>query len=325
MKKYTKHIKRNKSKSKTRTRKYYGGAEANISAQASDPLKTKTSMFEKSKGVFDIAGEKLSTMLGKSTEYLKSKGLRLLGLKPIKEEKEVQPPAEIKELNENVSGIVTEAEKVGTNILKNVNDNLSSEEVKETISETAEKTAEISEKILENFNKNFSTPELKEETKKALENAADYSEIVVEAMDEPLNKGIDVLSEAGTKAASGIASGAVKVGTDIVAAIPGVGAIVDMGKMLNDGSAALGDVVEAGSQATSTISKIVEETSENVEKGVEELEEKKREAGQIQKRTDQSINEFENPIPQTVTTGGNKSRRKKNKLKKKSKRVRFAL
>ena len=321
MKKSTKHIKKHKSRNKTR--KYYGGASAQVNTAAQVNNKN---MFEKSKGVFDIAGEKISSMLGKSGEYLKSKGLRLLGLKPIKEEEEVKTPEEIKAVSENVSGIVSEADKVGTNLLKNINDKLSSEEVKDTISDTAQKTAEITENLLENFNKNFSTPELKEETKEALKNAAEYSEIVVEAMDEPLNKGIDVLNEAGTKAASGIASGAVKVGTDVVAAIPGVGAIVDIGKMLNDGSAAVGDVVEAGSQATSTISKIVEETSENVEKGVEELEAKKREAEQIQKRTDKSINEFENPLnPPAVTTGGNRSRRKKNKFKKKSKRVRFAI
>ena len=245
MKKSTKHIKKYKSRNKTR--KYYGGEVSNKNT------------FENSKGVLDIAGEKVSSILGNSSEYLKSKGLRLLGLKPVKEEKEVAPPQELENVSENVSGIVSEADKVGANILKNINDKLASKEVTDTISATAQKTAEIGEKLLENFNKNFSTPELKEETKKALENAAVYSEIVVDAMDKPLNKGIDVLNEAGTKAASGIASGALKVGTDLVAAVPGIGAIVDIGKMVNDGTAALSDVVEAGSQATSTISKIVEE------------------------------------------------------------------
>jgi ABC-type transporter Mla subunit MlaD len=97
--------------------------------------------------------------------------------------------------------------------------------------------------------------------------------------------------------------------------------------MLNDASAAAGDVVEAASKAASTVSKVVEETSENIEEGVRELQEKKKIAQQIVNRTNKSIDTFENPLPMTnnKTTGGRKTKRSLFKRKLKTKRVRFAI
>ena len=46
--------------------------------------------------------------------------------------------------------------------------------------------------------------------------------------------------------------------------------------MLNDGSKAAGDVVEAVSDASETFSKVVKETSENIDKGLDNIEAKKQ-------------------------------------------------
>ena len=338
MNKQTKRIRRNR---KNKTRKYYGGA---------------VEVTEKSKGIFDVIGDKLSGYSGKALDYVKNKSLRLVGLQPIK-----QPEAEqitttqdvdqkINEIGDSASGVVSDVKNVvdkgSAALIGNINDALESPEVGESLNEVAEETAEISEKLLENFNEKLSTPKMKEETKEALDNAAEYADIAVEAMDEPINKAVDQLNEAGTKALSGVVSGLVKVGTDALAAVPGAGAIIELGKMANDATAAAGDVVEATSDATSTISKVVEETSKNIDEGLDKLHEEKealnpdinlnpdttlkqlnKDGLNISNRVDKSINQFENPVSSVpiVQQGGKKTRRKLLKHKRKSKRVRFAI
>jgi len=332
MNKQTKRIRRNKIKNKSR--KYYGGSNE---------------VTHRSKGIFDIIGDKISGYSGKAFNYVKDKSLRLAGLQPIKQPlvhdnstKEIDQ--KINEITDAASNVVSDVKNVvnkgSTDVINDVNDVLSSPEVSETVNEAAEETAEISEKLLENFNETLSSPELKEETKEALDNAADYAEIAVEAMDEPINKAVDSLNKAGTKATSGVVSGVIKVGTDALAAIPGVGAIVELGKMANDASAAVGDVVEASSDATSTISKVVEETSKNIDEGLDKLEEKKeklessmnsfkdlnKDSLNVSNRINKSINQFENPVKTVpVLKGGRKTRRKLLNHKYKTKRVRFAV
>lgn len=335
---------------------YLGGSEG------------ETMNMEKSKGIFDILSEKIGNYAGDAFDYVKSKGLRLAGVQPIRIDENNSMNA-TKELDENItkvsdaaSGLVSGAKNIGSNILnvfdkgsatvvEKFNNVIGNNLVKESVTDAAMKTAAIGEKLLENINEKISTPELKEETKKVLENAADYAEIAVEAMDEPINKAVDELNKAGTTAAAGIASGVVKVGTDALAAVPGVGAVIEVGKMANDASAAAGDVVKAASDASSTISRVVEETSQNIEEG---LEKKELEGNDVEKngwvtpndtnnmkggmkqfkeinkggmkiynRVNNSINQFENPF---VTSGGSKTRRKLNsKPKPKTKRVRFAI
>lgn len=325
----------------------------------------ETMNMEKSKGLFDILSEKIGNYAGNAFDYVKAKGLRLAGLQPIRIDENNSMNA-TKEVDENInkvsdaaSGLVSGAKQIGSNIVnvfdrgsaaivENMNDVLGSKKVEESLGDAAQETAAIGEKLLENINEKISTPELKEETKKVLDNVADYTEIAVEAMDEPINKAVDELNKAGTTAASGIASGVVKVGTDVLAAVPGIGAVIEVGKMANDASAAAGDVVKAASDASSTMSRVVDETSKNIEEGLEKKELEKnglenvtpnetnnmkggmiklREINKggmkIYNRINNSINEFENPL---TAGSGNKTRRKhRNKPKLKTKRVRFAI
>jgi len=351
MTKQTKRIRRNRIKNKTK--KYLGGSKAKV--------------FEKSQGIMDYIGNKLSTYTGETTNYLKEKGLRLIGLQTIKkdepEEEKVDESTQkvdnkINEISDAASGLVSSAsdatsglfsgaKEIGSDVVEvfdkgsaavigQVNDVLDSPKVEDSISDAAEETAEIGEKLLDNFNEKLSSPELKEETKEAIENVADYTKIAVKAMDEPLNEAVDELNEAGTKAVSGAAAGLIKVGTDSLAAVPYLGAFVEMGKIVNDASKAIGDVSTAASDATTTVSKLVGETSINMdegidklndekEEGLEKLGEKKKEAKQIANRTNKSIESFENPLGNEEKKGGGKTRRKFLKRKAKSKRVRFSV
>ena len=252
------------------------------------------------------------------------------------------------EISDAASGIVSDVKNVfdkgSSAVIGNINDVLGSPEVGQSVNAAAEETAAIGEKLLENLNKSISTPEMKEETKEALENVAQVSEIAVEALDKPLNKAIDELNESGAKAASGIASGVVKVGTDVLAAVPGVGALIEVGKIANDATKAAQNVVSAATDATSTVKELVQATSENIDKSLEKLDDKKEEGleeatttlkpeetlnpdkslnqlnkvgGSITNRVNKSITEFENT--------NNQTRRKISKNKGKSKRVRFAI
>jgi hypothetical protein len=309
-----KQTKRNR-KAKNLTKKYYGG---------------KSTVSEDSRGVFDLIGDKLSGYSGKAFDYVKNKGLRLAGLQPINQPEPNDVDTKINEISDGASGIVSDVKNVfdkgSAAVIENINDVLQSPKVGESLNEAAEETAEIGEKLLENFNEKFDSPEFKEEAKLALDNAADYANIALEAMDEPINKAVDQLNEAGTKAASGAISGIVKVSTDALAAVPGAGAIIEIGKIANDASKAVGDVVSASSQAASTISKVVEETSKNLDEGLDKFDEKKKEAMKIANRTNKSIETFENPISNAVKTGGaRKTKRRLFKRKAKSKRVRFAI
>jgi hypothetical protein len=348
MNKQTKRIRRNR---KNKSRKYSGGA---------------VNVDDKSKGIFDVIGEKISGYSGKAFNYVKDKGLRLAGLQPIKQPEVTQTDStqevdqKINEIGDAASGLISDAKEISSDIvnvvdkgsaavIENINDVLESPEVSNSLTEAASETAAIGEKLLENFNEKLSTPEIKEETKLALDNVADYADIAVEALDEPLNKAVDELNEAGTKAASGAVSGLVKVGTDALAAVPGAGAIIEVGKIVNDASRAIGDVATAASDATSTIAKVVEETSKNIDEGLDKLEEKKegitdsmnsltplkpdvtlkqlnKDGLNVSNRVDKSINQFEKPINSApvIQQGGKKTRRKFLKRKGKSKRVRFA-
>jgi hypothetical protein len=307
-------------------------------------LKTKNENFKggnsdekKREGVFDMIGNKISDATSSAVNSVTDAGLKIVGLERINDENEKETKLETNKLEETATNVANEvsettaniasnvtdvADKTSAAIIENVNEVLGSDAVKETAEQAAQDTAAITTELLGNFNEAIDNPEVKEEVKEALDNAGEVASVAVDAFEEPLNKAVDVTAEAAQKATSAAVSGAIKVGTDAMAAVPFWGAIIDLGKMINDGSRAASAVVEAGSEAVEVASDAFIDTKENFEKGLKELDEKKKMSQQISNRTTNSINQFENP---TVMKGGNKTRRKLFKRKLKSKRVRFAI
>jgi hypothetical protein len=266
----TKH-KRNKISKKTRkNKKYYGGADVH-------PLK-------KSELIFDGVGDKLSSYTSAIINYGKEKGLRLLGLQPINQNEIKEDTTNINESVEKASegvskmgsDVVNVFDKGSAALISNINEVLGSNIVNESLKDTARNLGETSTQLLHTFNQAVSTPEFKQETKVALDNAAEIADIFVKSSEKPVNDAIDVLNKAGAQAIAGVSSGAIKVATDAMAAVPGYGAIVEIGKMANDLSAAAGDVVEATTTATEAISKAVQETSNNINQSFETLEKVKK-------------------------------------------------
>ena len=298
----TKQNKRRRITKKTRKyKKYYGG-----SVELSNPESVKE---DKTEGVIDIIGNKLSGYTGRMIDYGKEKGLRLLGLQTIKPNVESQPNEESQKIDETLnqateglsnategiskigSDVVNIADKASAAIIENINDVLQSPEVGKSVTEAASDIAETGTKLLSEFNKVANTPEFKQQTKVAIDNAAEIAEIAIQAADKPITEAVDVLNEAGEKAVAGVASGAVKAATDVAAAVPFYGSIIDMGKMVNDVTAAAQDVVEASTSATEAVSKAVKETSDNINEGLEKLEAAK-----------QKVDNLSSSIPQMPST-----------------------
>jgi hypothetical protein len=375
-----KRTKRNKNKKfNNKSKKYYGGA----SLQNNEMVTSRVS--QNPPGIFNIIGDKLATYSGDITGYFADKGLRLLGLKRIKNEDVIKSDEEdgpgtkaidnkigqISDAASNaVSGLTAEATSIGKDVVNvvnkgsaaligQVNDVLESPVVYNSVTEAASRTAKDATNLLNKFNEAANTPELKEATEVALDNAANYTNIAVKAMDEPINNAIDTLNKAGTEAASGVGSGLIKVATDMAGAVPGVGAIIDAGKALNDGTAAVGKVVEATSKSVEAIADVAEQTSENFKEGIDKLKDAEnkvtqgiedikdksdivgdglntfkklnKEGDDTLNRANESIDKFEKPLEDNTVVaaaaagGGRKTRRKLFKRKPKSKRVRFAF
>jgi hypothetical protein len=365
----SKHVKGVRLTKKTRkyrkNKNYYGGDahEKDKKYERDDRDREK----DEREGIMDVIGEKTTDLLEETGDYLKEKGLRLIGLEPIKKNREEDREKE-EELKKNLeqpsiidstignidsaigtiensaSGLVGDVTNIGSDIVNvfdkgtaavigNINDVLESPKIEGSISEALEETAGIGEKVLENFNQVLESPELKEEAKEALDNASDYASIAIKAMDKPIDEAIDKLNDATTEATSGVISGVIKVGTDAMAAVPYVGAVMELGKMLNDGSKAVSSVVESGSEIIETTNDLFIDTAHGIKEGLKELEEKKKEGEKILHRTADSIEKFEKPMNLSsvpgmshVPKGGSRRTRKKfMKRKGKSKRVRFFL
>ena len=372
-----KRTKRNKNKKvNNKSKKYYGGA--NVKPNEATTVKT-VEREENPPGIFNIIGDKLADYSGDVTGYIADKGLRLIGLQRIKSDQENEEANTTKAVDDKigqisdvasnaVSGITSQVTSIGSDVVNvvnkgsaaligQVNDVLESPVVYNSVTEAATRTAKDATNLLNKFNEAANTPELKAATEVALDNAADYTNIAVKAMDEPINNAIDTLNQAGTEAASGVGSGLIKVATDMAGAIPGVGAIIDAGKALNDGSAAVGKVVEATSKSVEAIADVAEQTSENFKEGIDKLKDAENKVTEgIQdindksdivgdglntfkklnkegidtfNRANESIDKFEKPLSDTVAAtaavGGRRTRRKLFKRKAKSKRVRFAF
>jgi len=292
---------------KNKTKKYYGGAkeethetgldteqrEKNDTDQKDEEEKNDSQLNNETEketppeGVFDILGDKIADYSGDVAGYVGDKALRLVGLQTISSQNENEKETETEtssneKINNAVSGFASQAESVGASFVNLVNKTtsaligqingvLESPKVNQSVIQAAQETVKTLTELLTKFNKATNNPEFKAALELSLNNAADYANIFVEATNEPVNNAIDNLRNSGVKAAAGVASGAIKVATDAAAAVPGAGAIIDIGKMINDSTAAFGKVVEAGSETVETLSDVLEKISKNLKQGIDKL------------------------------------------------------
>lgn len=307
--------KKNKYNRRRKTNKLYKGGN----------IESNKSENKEPSGVFGDIGEKIQDVGENAIGYIANKGARLLGYKPIQESEksveEVIPTSDVEIPSIQIPSAISETTE---NVLNNVNEVLQSPQVAENIERAAEETKEITEELLNKINKPFDDPQFEEKLTDATENLADVANIVIDAADEPINKAIDKANESFYKMGSAAATSSVKIATDVLATIPGLGVIFDVARLVNDGSKALTSVSEAGSELIQTGSDIIGETSKNLDKI---FMDKMKEKGQIQNRIMNSTSQFNTPISniQEKKGGNKKTRRFLKRRKMKSKRVRFAV
>lgn len=272
-------------------------------------------------GVFSKVFEKIQDAGEDTAVYFANKGARLLGYKPINEDEKSQEQVQskIETTPSDQSGVVNNTIET---TLNNVNELLQSPEISENIELAAEETKEITEKLLDKINEPFEDPNFEKKLEKTSEKLANTANILIDAADKPIDKALDKASESLYKMGSAAATSSVKIASDVLATIPGVGAIFDVARIINDSSKAVASVSEAGSELIQTGSDLVGETSKNLS---ELLETQIKEKNQIQNRINNSTNNFNIPIEQIQKGGYKKTRRFLRKRKMKSKRVRFAI
>lgn len=185
----------------------------------------------------------------------------------------------------------------------------------EDMRQQGENVGDVAAKWLHNFNEGMKTPELRQEASVALNN-------VMEALDKPLDKAVTKLGEVSGKAIKGLGSGVVEMGSSALSAIPGVGAVVALGKTIDNISHAAESVTHTIAEASDTLQELVKDTKQAMQ-----------ESKQILHRTDQSIATFQKKPESVEVTGGGKKMRYKTPMrsrwllrnKYRTRKVRFQL
>lgn len=337
MKKYTKRF---KNKKFNKTLKKGGGDTIDIPQQtdvSQEVLPQNNNDDDKATikdvGVLGYLGDTVKSGLGKVATMAEDSLLNAAGLEKKDENNQNDNTSENNSLSglasnisENIKNVTN---KTGAAVIGNVNELFGSDAVKENVKEAAQNTVSILKDNAQIFNDAVNDPEVKGELIQAIKNGAEIGNVVIEAAKKPINNAAEVIAEAVPNAVAASSAGLVKVATDLVGAIPGIGGIMDGLKAFNDGSKAVAGVVKSASDTIVSVSDLVTDTKENFEKGMETLEKSKKLSQQISNRTTKSINDFENPYKfnnlNVQAAGGRKTKRRLFKRKFKSKRVRFAI
>jgi hypothetical protein len=318
------------------TRKYYGGQLAPTQGQQMDKKE-----FIKHKGIITELANKVVNLLKPVLKIGLTKALNALEPTADAEIENVQVPAQdsrLKQAGRTAADILNKGLAL---VLNQVNSVLAAPGVQTTVDAEAARATELVTDIFSRVAEKLQDPKLQEQARLAGDELAIYAKILVNAMREPLTELVGILSQAGLKATSAIIVGIVKVVTDAMAAVPGLGAVIEVGKIANDVSRAVGDAAEAGSDATTAASKAVFDITENVKQGLKnanqtpptevnpetevplpkagggytnmkqalaELARAQRAGKKIENRTRLEIARFENP---RIQTKNNKTRRRR--------------
>jgi len=270
-------------------------------------------------GIVDMATDALKN----SGSYVAQKIARMLGYEPINSD-ESNDGSNNQEMDNMLSNGKNIASKIATDILHladdtvepiidSLNDLLGSTKTGQSLSNAGNNVVNVFYTLLKDFNDSLNRPLLREQFEAAINILAEYAKIFVGAMDGPLDETMDLLNKAVTKAVTGLSSGAIKVASSAVSAVPYVGSIVGVGEMVNNGSKAVGSVFNAGTEAVEAVSLFLGKTSENIKKPLEELEEKQKESAEILSRTQGAIQDFKSPLQESKYKGGKTYKKYKNR------------
>ena len=276
------------------TRKYYGGQMAPVQGPQMDK---KT--FIKHEGIFTELANKVVNLLKPALKIGLTKALNALEPTADREMAQAQaqePDSRLKQAGRTAADILNKGLSL---ILNQVNTVLATPGVQTTVDVEAARATALVTDIFSRVAEKLQDPKLQEQARLAGDELAIYAKILVEAMREPLTELVGILSQAGLKATSAITVGIIKVVTDAMAAVPGVGAVMEVGKIANDVSRAVGDAAEAGSNAATATSKAIFDITENVKQGL-----KTATAAANQSPAGEVLENPETNVPPPPTAGG---------------------
>lgn len=359
MSKTIKNIKRNRYLSKTQ--KYYGGDNSlnqlvqntkeeekltnkigdeekvisgDIEKIVSDINKSRKPIYFDNSGVLDVVGSKISDVSETATDFVKEKALRLFGLQTIDSgkkddnNKNNETPGVIGTIANNITN---DLEKAAAATVINLNEVLKTPEVQQNLTQSSQDTLKIGNDLLSNFNNKLNDPQTKVETAQALKNVGEITQIAVDVLDKPIDRVVDKLNEAGNRAASGLADSAVDVITDAASDIPVLGTVIDAANAINSTTSAVAGIIEAASLTAQTFSEFYINAGQTLKTAIKMIREKKNEGNNIANRTNEKIQQFQNPTSYSSNTpsksGGGFKKSKKRFIKRNtlSKKVRLSL
>lgn len=263
----TKRFKRGKNV----TRKYYGGQ------QSPNNIQMEKKVFIKHDGILTEFANRVVNLLKPALKIGLTKALNALEPPLGSEMSNVPEPAPAPEQDSKLKQAGRTAVDILNKglalVLNQVNTVLAGSGVQTSVDAEATRATELVTDIFSRVAGKLSDPKLQEQARLAGDELGVYAEILVEAMREPLTELVGVLSQSGLKATSAITVGIIKVVTDAMAAVPGLGAVMEIGKIANDVSRAVGDAAEAGSNATTAASKAVFDVTENMKQALAEKKE----------------------------------------------------
>jgi hypothetical protein len=146
------------------------------------------------------------------------------------------------------------------------------------------------------------------------------TELVV-AAEEPLKKVEDDLTEVATDVGKKVGHGVTDIFFTSLSAVPGVGALMDLGLVANKVTKLVKETAEPIGKIVKTLSIVADKTAENIEKA-EKIEDgtlnkqggsSNKQGGKILKRIHNSIKQFENPYIINKKKGNNTRRKYKNR------------
>jgi len=309
----------------------------NLNGEQGDNIITPGVVDELSNGLY-----KLVTPIAKSTAKSIATGINSFANNLNVKETEFNKNNNFNEQTKEIPGLLglgyNSAQNVAVNVIDSMNDIIDKNKNQQTIIGAVSRTADIGKDIIEQSvdvaNKTLNSGEMANKIEDTSGIAAEVIDNVVDNLDKPLNKFANKIGKASANAASGVASGLVKVASDSASAIPGLNVVIAGLDMANDVASTAASVVEATKNSVNAVSELTNEISDiarlkrdklNIRGGSKDIHNYKKyvnEKYKIINRTNKSIDEFINNKNINIPVY-NKTFKKLFKNRVKSKKVRF--
>ena len=171
--------------------------------------------------------------------------------------------------------------------INNINANLASLDsklgtVKSTVDDLNEKSASLKKSVSNGLGSvsggmfNFFSNGLKNIVERigenTLEQGGEAATLIMRAAKKPLEEAAGTFNKLGEDAAKNAAVGAVNVVTDVAAAVPGLGAMVEAGKIATDLATTASKSVKILEKAVDTAGDVMDKTQQNLEKNLNALQ-----------------------------------------------------